>query len=363
MTAPWKALLALWLLLGLAAQARPEEPWPDPGPPSSRDLFPLNLIPLTYRPLGADTVGRGQWRLSFQVIRSNTFEFSDLIKDRLGRDSSGRFAVDQAGTARFAATLPDEPLVFFFDAEIQRTEFSARYGLTGDTDLGVTVGWQGTEGGFMDGLIEGFHKLGFEQTGRSAIARDQFTFAIIQHGRVVHFSQTAVRARPVDPVVAVVHRLSTGPTFTLSLLGALQLPMTSYMGGLRSDWDSSAGLAFQWRPAPGHAVNGGGAYLRRGLRGGAGPNPFLIKDQIAGHLGWEWQGWRRIRPFVLLLYHDALTSQGPGATLDKPSVIHDLGMHLRLGPRSALTLSYLNNLTHHENTADMGLALRLCVRP
>ncbi|HJW44403.1 MAG TPA: DUF3187 family protein [Geothrix sp.] len=358
-----RALLGVWFILGLFAQAHSEEPWPDPGPPASRDLFPLNLIPLTYRPLGADTVGRGRWRVSFQVIRSNTFEFSDLIKDRLGRDSSGRYTVDQAGAAQFAASLPGEPLLFFFDAEIQRTELSARYGLTRDTDLAVTLGWQGTEGGFMDGLIEGFHQLGFEQTGRGAIARDQFTFAIIQQGRVVHFSKTAVRARPVDPVVAVIHRLSAQPRFTLSLAGALQLPMTSYLGGLRSDWDSSAGLAFQWRPAPGHAVNGGGAYLRRGIRGGEGPNPFLIKDQIAAHLGWEWQGWRRIRPFVLLLYHDALTSQGPGATLDKPSVIHDLGMHVRLGPRSALTLSYLNNLTHHENTADMGLALRLSVKP
>ncbi|HLP30957.1 MAG TPA: hypothetical protein VK150_06320, partial [Geothrix sp.] len=91
------ALVGLVLLLGRSVQARPEEPWPDPGPPASRDLFPLNLIPLTYRPLGADTVGHGRWRVSFQVIRSNTFEFSDLIKDRLGRDSSGRYTVDQAG--------------------------------------------------------------------------------------------------------------------------------------------------------------------------------------------------------------------------------------------------------------------------
>jgi hypothetical protein len=92
-------------------------------------------------------------------------------------------------------------------------------------------------------------------------------------------------------------------------------------------------------------------------------NPFLIKDQIAGHLGWEWRGWARVRPFLVLVYHDGLTSQGPGATLDRPSVIHDLGLHLRLGPKVAATFSYINNITHNENTADMGLSLRLAVRP
>ena len=355
--------VCLSLVLFLPSVVAAEEPWPDPGPPSSRDLFPLNLVPLTYRPVGARTVGEGQWRVSFQVTRSNTFEFSDLIKDRLSRDTSGRITVGPAGTAQFAASLPNEPLLFFFDGEVQRTELSFRRGLTRDTDVALTLGWQSIDGGFMDGLIEGFHKLGFEQGGREAITRDQLTFAIIQSGQVVYFSQTPIRLHPVDPVFAVIHRLHEGPALTVSLLGALQIPATRFAGEFRSNWDSSAGLTFEWRPTPDQAVNGGGAYLRRNMQGGPGPRPFLIKDQIAGHLGWEWRGWARVRPFLVLVYHDSLTSQGPGATLDKPSVIHDLGVHVRLGPRSALSFSYVNNITHNENTADMGLALRLAVRP
>lgn len=361
----WLRTLPIVLLLGagLPLAATPEAPWPDPGPPSSRDLFPLNLVPLTYRPVSAQPVGQGQWRLSFQVTRANTFEFSDLIKDRLGRDGSGRISVGPAGTAQFAASLPGEPLLFFFDAEVQRTEFSLRHGLSRDTDLALTLGWQSLDGGLLDGLIEGFHKLGFEQSGRGAIARDQLTFAILQKGQVVYFSQEPTRLRAVDPVVAVVHRLHERPGLTLSFLGALQIPVTRFAGAFRSDWDSSAGLIFQWHPRADQVVHGGGAYLRRNMKGGVGTNPFLIKDQIAGHLGWEWRGWPRVRPFLVLLYHDALTSQGPGATLDRPSVVHDLGLHVRLGGRTALTFSYLNNLTHNENTADMGLALRVAVRP
>jgi len=356
---------AVCLVVALATplSAASDEPWPDPGPPTSRDLFPLNLVPLTYRPVGAEPVGQGQWRFSFQVTRSNTFEFSDLIKGRLESDSSGRITVGPRGAAQFAASLPNEPLIFFFDGEVQRTEFSFRYGLTRDTDVALTLGWQSIDGGFMDGLIEGVHQLGFEQGGREAIARDQLTFAIIQKGQVVYFSQEPVRFHPVDPVLAVVHRFHESPRLTVSFLGALQIPATRFAGEFRSNWDSSAGVTFQWRLSPNQVVNGGGAYLRRNIKGGDGLNPFLIKDQIAGHLGWEWRGWARVRPFLVLVYHDALTSQGPGATLDKPSVIHDLGLHVRLGPRTALTFSYINNITHNENTADMGLAVRLSVRP
>ncbi|WP_026853257.1 DUF3187 family protein [Geothrix fermentans] len=365
----WNLALALGLLASCPVSAQApaaapaEDTWPDPGPPLTRDLFPLNLVPITYRPTSPMPVGKGQWRFAFQVTRSNTFEFSDLIKDRLGSDPSGRIRVEPAGVTQFAASLPNEPLLFFFDGEVQRTELDFRYGLTRDTDVALTLGWESIDGGFLDGLIEGFHKLGFEQSGRGAIARDQLTMAIIQKGRVVYFSQEPVRFHPVDPALTVFHRIYERPRLTVGLLGVLKIPATRFDGRFRSDWDSSAGLTFQWRISPNQVVNGGGAYLRRNIQGGNGQNPFLIKDQIAGHLGWEWHGWSRVRPFLVLVYHDGLTSQGPGATLDRPSVVHDLGMHVRLGPRTALTFSYINNITHNENTADMGLALRLAVRP
>ncbi len=358
----WGLLLYMGLVQALPLFANSEDPWLDPGPPSSRDLFPLNLTPLSYRPIGAKTVGQGHWRFSFQVTRSNTFEFSDLIKERLGRDNTGRISIDQAGAAKFASSLPNEPLVFFFDAEIQRTEFSFRYGVTPNTDLALNLGWQSIGGGFLDGPIEDFHKLGFEQTGRDAIMRNQLTMVIIQKGQVTYFTQSPVRFRPVDPVLAIIHRLYEDPNLTLSVHAVLQIPTTMIQGEFRSNWDSSAGLTFQWRQTHDQVFNGGAAYLRRSLIGGHGVNPFLIKDQIAGHIGWEWQGWTRARPFLVLVYHDGLTSQGPGATLDKPSVINDLGVHIRISTHSTLTFSYINNITHHENTSDMGLALRLTMR-
>jgi hypothetical protein len=318
-------------------------------------------VPLTYRPVAAETLGQGRWRVSTQTIRANTFEFSDIIKDHLARDTSGRLGVDRALVKQVALSMPNEPLVFFFDGEVQRTELAFRYGATPSLDLSLVLGWQSVDGGCLDGLIEDFHKLGIYQTGRNAIARNQLTMAVIQQGKMVLFAQEAMQNRPVDPVLSLVQRLYEEQGFTLSLIGALQIPATRFAGTYKSLWDSSAGLVFQWRPFPNQSFNGGGAYLRRTTKPFEGVAPFLIKDQIAGHLGWQWEGWRRVRPYFLLLYHDSLTSHGPGATLDKPSLNHDLGVHVRLGPRTVLTFGYINNITHNENTADMALELRLAV--
>jgi len=84
---------------------------------------------------------------------------------------------------------------------------------------------------------------------------------------------------------------------------------------------------------------------------------------VAGHLGWEWRGWPRVRPFLVLVATSGITPPLPETKLDKLSLIHDLGVHVRMGPRTSWTFSYINNISHNENTADMELALRLTVRP
>ena len=352
--------LAAMLLMGMAAAA--QETWADPGPSSTRDMFPLNMFALTYHPIGATTLDRGQGLVSLQIARANTFEFSNLIKNHLSQDAQGRTNVDLAGATAFAAANPKEPLIFFFDCEIQRSELQFKYGATASTELGVTFAWQGISGGYLDGPIEAFHKLGFEQTGRSGIVKNQVALVVIQKGHVVLFNQETVLAHPMDPVLTVLHRLYEGPALTLSLVGILQLPLTRWSSLYQSNWNTSAGLVWQVRPSDSQVFDGGVAYLRRALKH-YGPDPFFIKDQVAGHLGWEYRGWRGLRPYLILLGTSGITTPEPGATLDKPSLLHDLGVHVRLGSAMALTLSYINNISHNENTADMAIALRLSVRP
>ena len=55
----------------------------------------------------------------------------------------------------------------------------------------------------------------------------------------------------------------------------------------------------------------------------------------------------------------SLGRAGQPTAMDRSTLVHDLGVHCRLGPRTVATFSYVNNISHNENTADMGLALRL----
>ena len=356
-----RLLLVPFLGAGLLAWGQDTDSWPDPGLSSTRDLFPLNLTPLAYRPTGASTLGRGAVLVSLQITRGNTIEFSDPIKNILAANAGqGRITFDRAAVERFAQDHAQEPLLYYFDMEVQRTEIQFKVGLTASTDLGVTFAWQGMGGGFLDTLIENAHDLGFQQTGRTGLARNQFTLFIIQKGQVIFFSDDPIRVHPEDPVVTAVQRLYENPWLTLSAFGRLQLPMTQWYG-YQSAWDSSAGLAMQWRPGRRLVLDGGAAYLRRALKP-YGPDPFFIRDQVAGHVAFEWRGGRRARPYLALVATSGITAPGPETKLDRLTLTHDLGVHLRLDANKALTFSYINNISHNENTADMELAVKLTVR-
>ena len=78
----------------------------------------------------------------------------------------------------------------------------------------------------------------------------------------------------MDPIVAIIHRFYETPNLTVSLIGRLQVPMTEVEGAYRSDWDSSAGILFEWRPTRNQAIDGGAAYLRRTINNAGGVESF-----------------------------------------------------------------------------------------
>lgn len=353
--------LLLTVLVPTAGYGGQPQEWPDPGLSAARDLFPLNLISIPYIPLRAVPIGHGEWQASLQVARSNTFEFSNLIKREMEAGTPSRVMVDRDGAERFARDHPGEPLIYYFDMEEQRAALTIRTGITPSTDLAFSVGWQGASGGWLDGVIEGFHQLGFRQRGRENIVRNQVSVVVIQKGRVVAFSANSTRAHSEDPVLSILQRIVDRETWTISLSGNLKIPLTRWNGVYRSDWDASLNLLGQWRTSERHIFDLGFGYLRRGLKDD-GPSPFFLKDQVAGHLGWEWRQWPRIRPYILLVGTSGLASAEPGSNLQKPAFIHDLGFHYRLGRRSSMTLGYINNFSHNENTADMGVILRFSLQ-
>lgn len=354
-----RALLAWMLAAGLAAQEPLEF-----GPFPTREMFPLFLPTLAYQPVDPTPLGQGRWRVSLDHIRANTFEFSDILKSDAPRDVHGRTTITREFVQAHAADYASVPLVFFFDEEIARTTLRLRYGLSAQTDLWAELPFQSSGGGFLDDLIEGFHNLGFKQFGRDQISKNQMTLLVMTHGELSFYSDRGLRGKAQDPTLGITHRLGGGPTWVLSASAALKPPLTATYDIYRSGWDFSLGLTGRWQPASRHVFYFGGAFIGRPL-GSAAYNRLAfggMRDGWGAHGTWEYRGWPRFRPFLQLYAQTGYLQKQPYQKLDRPSLQHDIGFHWPFGDRVTFTFRYLNNITHSENTADMGLGLSLDAR-
>jgi len=350
------------LLLGaaafppLAAQAPIEM-----GPFPFREAFPLFMLPMVYQPVDPTPVGEGRWRVSLDTLRANTFEFSDVLKQQAPRDSQGRVAITRDFIVARAADYAWAPLIFYFDEETSRTALRVRYGLTESVEAWGEFSFVSHGGGFLDRVIEGFHTLGFEQYGRDLVQQNRMALVVMAHGELVFYSDQGIRGKPQDPVLGVTARLASGGAWNVSAYASVKPPTTTMYDVFRSGWDHGAGITARWQPSPRHVLHGGAGFIRR--PGGSDAYEHLafgsMRDAWGAHLGWEWRPSARWRPYLNLIAQSGFLPPQPGQKLDRGSLQHDLGIHWQPGRSWALTFRYVNNVTHNENTADMGLGAAL----
>jgi len=351
-----RGVLAALLAPRLVAQ----EPM-EMGPIPTREMFPLYLPTLAYQPVDPTPVGQGRWRVALDTIRANTFEFSDVFKTQAPRDAQGRVTLTREFVLAHAADYAAVPVIFFFDEEISRTTLRVRYGLTANTDLWAELPFQSHGGGYLDNVIEGFHSLGFEQFGRDRIAKNRLTLVVMTRGNLDFYSDQTIRGKTQDSLLGVVHRFLESPTWSLSAQFTLKPPTTTTYDIYRSGWDHSLGLTGRWQPAPRHVFYFGGAYV--GRPPGSTPYNQLafggMRNGWGAHGTWEYRRWPRFRPFLQLYAQSGYLQPQLYQKLDRGSLQHDLGFHWPVWKNATLTFRYLNNITHNENTADMGLGLSL----
>lgn len=345
------------LPLALVASALAAQDF-DPGPAPTRDLFPLRLMTLGLQPISGKPVGEGRWQVAFHSTRANVFEFSDLLKADPPRSVGGRLVPDRAYWEGYAAAHPNEPFVFWFDAEIIRTTLRIRYGLGPRTDVFTEGAWESQTGGTLDSVIERFHSAtGFKQFGRDLVARHQFSIATLAGGKVAFYRDSPTRRKPQDPVLGVVHQLADG----LSLTATVKAPLTTTYDAYRAGWDAQLGLSGWWRGGGHREFTWGAAYTHRG-KGNEAYKAVGFVDELGLHGGIRWRTASRFQPYLQLQLMSGFTGKRPGATFDRPSFQHDLGVHWRFGAATALTLRYVNNISHNENTMDMAFAAGVTAR-
>lgn len=331
------------------------------GPFRTREMFPLYLNPMAYQPTDPTPLGEGRWRVDVDHIQANTFEFSDVFKDILPRDGQGRISMSRAWVEAHASAFASLPVVFFFDEEVARTSLRIRRGMTENLEIWAEVAFQSHGGGYLDGTIESFHSLGFEQFGRDLVARNQVTVMVMEYGQVRFYSDDHIRGKTQDPVLGTTLRLYQGQQWTVSAVASVKPPITEAYGLYRSGWDHSFSVSSRWQPSSNHVFYGGTGYVRR-PRGNGAYNAFPLchfRDGVGAHATWEYRRNRKLRPFIQLYYQTGYLPAQPSQSLDQGSLQHDLGIHWQVARKTVLTFRYLNNITHNANTADMGLGLSL----
>lgn len=334
------------------------EPLHEMGPFPTREMFPLYLPTLVYQPVDPVPLGRGHWRWAMNWIEANTFQFSDVFNNNVPRDPSGRLSVTRDVFAAAAAQYPNIPTLYFFDEEISRFELEGRYGLSDRTDVWFRFPIQNHTGGFLDPLIEDFHKIGFEQYGRDLVLQNQVTLAVANYGKVTFYNNERILGKTQDPVFGITHRLLQTPTWILSATFSLKPPLTSTYDVYRSGWDQSYGLTAVWRASSRHVFYVGGAFIQR-PHGSPNYSAIGYRDGVGIHATWEYRKWRTVQPYLQLYWQSGFLHPLPYQHFDQPSLQHDLGIHWHWTANTTLTFRYLNNITHEGNTADMGLGASL----
>lgn len=334
------------------------------GPFPTREMFPLALASMVYQPVDPTPIGTGRWQAAFHHVRGNTFEFSEILKTQAPRDVAGRVVLTRDFVLAHAAEYASIPLIFYFDEEVVRSSLRLRTGLTDRTDLWAEIPFQSHSGGKLDGVIEGFHKLGFEQYGRDQVAKNQLVLVVMAYGQLLFYNDESIRGKTQDPIVGITHQFVKRDTWNLSGYASVKPPFTTTYQVYKSGWDQTYGLSARWQPGARHVFYAGAAYIRRPHGNAAYSSDPLggPRNGIGAHAAWEYRRSANWRPFFQLYFQTGLLREQVYQKLDRASLQHDLGLHWTFQKNTVITAHYMNNISHNANTADMSLGLSLDMR-
>lgn len=166
------AVFFVFFFIPVFVQARITD-WRSYGPLHTQIQNPLHLQFLAMPMEDPQTLEYRQFETYLHTTFSNVFEY------------------DQSGS-----------ILINMDMEIWRTVLGLGYAITPDLDVFVEVSVISNGGGFLDGMIQGYHSLfNFPNGGRELVANNQFSHTLSQNGTTLFnhaatgfgFSDTTLR--------------------------------------------------------------------------------------------------------------------------------------------------------------------------
>jgi hypothetical protein len=357
----WLAILVLALSLtmtsapGMAAEAPSFY-----GMLRGRDLTPFGYLRLDMRPGFAGQGTPGTWTIENDVAYQNTWATSPEVEKYLNKLPGRR----ELGPAEFQAIrdLPGEN--YLVDLELAQFDVTFNYQFSEHWAGYAIVSGASFGGGFLDGVIEGFHDLiNNPRFGRPAAGKNDYNVLFdLKSGQYTAFEAPG-NGGLLDPVFGV--RYTRGfddGRWKLSLESAVKVPLSDRKGAL-STGHTDVGMQMSLRRFSGaHAW-----YLNLAAVYYAGmdnlvPEPAQVLPTMV--VGYELILTPRtnviLQGYVSRSVYDRSQTDLNELVGTKYQVSG--GIHHRRGPH-LITLALTENLQNINNTPDVGLQMGWSFNP
>ena len=191
----------------------------------SRDMSPFGFLRLDMRPAHAIALEKGSWAAEFELGYQNTWALSSGVQNYLqDRESAGRRELSTAELQEIR-NLPGEN--YLLDLESAALDVTFHYQLDDAWSAYLIAGAVSYEGGFLDSLVETFHRtFGDSSFGRPAVKRNEVNFIFDLKSAQAASLGSTTRGGYTDPVLGLRYagfRMPVG--WALSVEAAVKVPV------------------------------------------------------------------------------------------------------------------------------------------
>jgi hypothetical protein len=345
------AMAAMAAAPGALAEEDADEGW-IPVPFRVRNQTFPTLLVMGFSPRPAYALPEGAWALEVNASQSNNFQHSKNVESYLRTRPGNPQPLSGDDLAAIVAMNGDR---FYIDGEITVIDVGVHYGLTERLGLAVRVPWFGYSGGFMDGMIYGFHDtFGLGQAGRDVVADDQFQ-VLVGFGDEVYVTDGAPTSGGFGDPVATLHYTFPGRLrgWVLGLEGGLKAPIADNEVNLSSgSWDVGLQLNAQrqWRR---HAVVLNLAWVVPGEFRPEGFEPATLPSLNAS---WLIRVGHHTSAVVQALFSENIFREATDTPLSELEFQVTLGAKFDLS-FGTLGVGVTENVFNFDNTPDLALHL------
>lgn len=357
-----KVLLAAIAFAALALSAAPHAAAQELRPPEGahygllrgRDLTPFGFLRLDMRPAHNVSAAPGEWGVEVNLGYQNTWALSSNVETYLtGLQGRRRLGPDEFQAIR---ELPGE--AYLVDFELGLLDLALHRKIDDHWWVSAGVGLVAFGGGFLDGLIEGFHeRFGYDSYGRPAVRRNGVNFLFDLAGLQAQGQGLTRRGGVLDPTLAVRYAASPRPSrWNLVLEGAVKVPIGGRRDFLSNGHFDTGVQATLQRVSGRHAAYLGASvvHTRVSLAGRA-----LGREVVPSSvLGYEY-AWTPATTLVgQFSVSRSAVDRGVTAldSLLDPKYQYAIGLRHRAG-RALLTAAITENVLKTNNTPDFGFQL------